>query len=264
LHICASSYYRVTVNGDTACHGKIKKAMALYKFETIDISKYTTPGINQIVVECVGYNTKIAEETQKNFIIAEVVAEGETVAATGRNFVSFMDAERVSDCEKRENGEYLEKYQISGATMVKMTAQKVDIGPMHFMGEKREYDYAYKNAPLCAEKGIFSVNDEKISYNKVYGKTKYPITLKTGEYALFDMEEKVKGFIRMAFKTFDKANLFILGSKDNVVFENLMELEVIDGEFDRESFHTSEIKYLKVLVTQGEAEVHLMGMHQIK
>ena len=27
LHICASSYYRVTVNGDTACHGKIKKLL---------------------------------------------------------------------------------------------------------------------------------------------------------------------------------------------------------------------------------------------
>ena len=67
LHICASSYYRVTVNGDTVCHGKIKKVMALYCFETIDISKYTTEGLNQIVIECVGYNTEIDGKRQKNF-----------------------------------------------------------------------------------------------------------------------------------------------------------------------------------------------------
>lgn len=250
LHICGASFYRVTVNADTACHGMVRKNGTLYYFDTVDITEFVTEGINQIVIEVAGYG----KGEQNNFIMAEVVAEDQTVAATGCNFISFMDAERVKETECDELGNFKEEYNVTGATMIKMNCGKVDVGPMLFKGTNKEYKYSYVNAPKALEIGEITPYKNK--------ELRYPIVLKKGEYALFDMEEEYKGFLRCAIKTEEKVKLNLSYGKEKERTDGFVTYSLIDGEFDRENFHITDARYIKITATEGSFAIHLIGMHQ--
>lgn len=250
LHICGASFYRVTVNADTACHGIVRKNGTLYYFDTVDITDLVTEGINQIVIEVAGYG----KGNQNNFIMAEVVAENNPVAATGCNFIGFLDAERVKQTESDELGNFKESYNVTGATMIKMNCQTVDVGPMHFKGTPKKYSYSYINAEKCAEIGkITPYKDREL---------KYPVFLKKGEYALFDLGEEMKGFIRFAIKTEEKAEFTVSYGKTKEKTDGILSFSLIDGEFDRESFHAVNGRYIKITATEGNFAVHLAGMHK--
>lgn len=256
LDIAASSVYRVTVNGDTVCDGRLKKVMSLYCFETMDITKHTSEGINQIVIECAGYGSEIDGEIQNNFVMAEITSDNKPLAATGCNFIGFLDAERVANTEIMPNGDYAESYNISGATMVKMNVDTVDIGRMRFKTILASYNYSYKNATKALEKGKFTPYDN--------AETRYPVVLEEGEYALFDMEETMEGFLRIAFKTLDKAVLRVSYGTEKEKCDGYVDFNVTDGEFDRESFHRVKARYIKVDAVKNKVAVHLIGMHTIK
>ncbi|MBO5452992.1 MAG: hypothetical protein J6A69_03395 [Clostridia bacterium] len=256
LDITGSSVYRVTVNSDTACDSRIKKVMSMFCYETVDITPFVTEGINQIVIECAGYLSDVNGEEQKNFIMAEIFCDGRPLVATGCNFIGFVDAEREKSTEKTENGDYREKYRISGATMIKTNVDIIDLGTMRFKGIFSEYKYSYKNAVKALEKGKFT------PYKNV--ETRYPVTLTDGEYALFDMEKEMEGFVRVAFKTGKKAKIRVSYSLSKEREDGFIDFDVIDGEFERESFHRINLRYIKVTVLEGEAEIHLAGVHKIE
>lgn len=250
LHICGASFYRVTVNADTACHGMVRKNGTLYYFDTVDITEFVTEGINQIIIEVAGYG----KNNQNNFIMAEVVAEDQTVAATGCNFISFMDAERVKETECDELGNFKEEYNVTGATMIKMNCSKVDVGPMHFRGTSKEYKYSYINVPKALEIGKITPYKNK--------ELRYPIVLEKGEYALFDLEEEMTGFIRFAIKIEDKAKLTVSYGKTKEKTDGQIKLSLIDGEFDRENFHITDTRYIKITATEGDLAIYLVGLHK--
>lgn len=256
LEICASSVYRVTVNGDTVCDSKLEKVMDVFCYESIDITRYVTEGLNQIVIECCGYYNEIGGERQKNFVMAEISNNNNSLAATGYNFIGFLDAERISNTEITESGDYREKYNVTGAAMIKMNVDVVDFGHMKFKGMFTKYNYSYKNAVKAIEKGKFT------PYLKT--ELRYPLELEEGEYCIYDMEEVMKGFIRVAFKTYDKAKIRVSYSKEKDSCDGFVDFDVIDGEFDRENFLRTDLRFIKVDVIKGKAEIHLAGVHKIE
>jgi len=252
LDITGSSVYRVTVNGDTAFDSRLKKEMQYFYYETVEITPFVTEGINQIVIECAGYYN----EEQKNFIMAEIFCDNKPLVATGCNFIGFLDAERVKNTDITENGDYREVYNILGTAMVKMNVDIIDVGEMRFKGILSNVKYSYRNAVKAMEKGKFT------PYSKT--EKRYPVALSEGEYALFDMEEEMEGFIRVAFKTEGNALLRVSYGIEKDREDGYIDFNVIDGEFDRESFHRYNIRYIKVTVKQGMASVHLAGVHKIE
>ncbi len=254
LNITGSSFYRVTVNADTAFDGKLKKVMALYCYETVDITKFVTEGINQIVIECAGYYNETDKETHKNFIMAEIFCDNKPLVATGCNFIGFLDAERVKNTELVENLYYREKYNISGATMIKSNVDIIDMGDMRFKGLLSECKYSYRNAVKALEKGKFTPYDK--------AQTKYPVSLEEGEYAIFDMEEEMEGFVRVAFKNEEKVKIRVNYGINKDREDGYIDYEAIDGEFDRESFHRVNLRYIKVTAVTGCVNIHLAGVHK--
>ncbi len=219
LTIAGHGAYRVSVNGDFACFGPSKAVEGFAKFDVIDISKYVSYGLNQIVIECATYE----EASSPNFIQAEVFADGNVVAATSYNFIGFLDVERL------ESKGSAEKYNISGSSMIQTSVEQVFSTPILI---KRDVPYpAYKIIkPASKIKFPKEINDNiEISLGSIYC-----------------------GFINIAYKANDKTEFVI----ENELGELLMEIKSIDGEFQRESFNPHKAEKIIIKVLNGSVELY--------
>lgn len=214
LTIAGSSAYRVSVNGDFACFGPSKAVKGYAKFDTVDISKYVSFGLNQIVIECATYE----DSSSDNFIQAEVFSDNKAVAATGYNFIGFLDVERLkaSNCG--------EKYNISGSSMIQTQVDVVTEIPILI---KRDVPYP----------------EYKII--KSTTKIKEPVNI-VNTYEL-NFANKVCGFINIEFFAEKPVEFDILNEND----EYLMSIKTIDGEYIRESFNPYKVSKLKICVSNG-------------
>ncbi len=219
LTIAGHGAYRVSVNGDFACFGPSKTVEGFAKFDVIDISKYVSYGLNQIVIECATHE----ESDTTNFIQAEVFADGNVVAATSYNFIGFLDVERL------ESSGTSEKYNISGSSMIQTSVQQVFSTPILL---KRDVPYpTYRNI------------------NPV-SKIKFPA--KINESIEIPFGCNYCGFINIAYKTNDKAEILV----ENESGELLMEIKTIDGEFQRESFNPHKAEKIIIKVLSGSVELY--------
>lgn len=219
LTIAGHSAYRVSVNGDFACFGPSKTVDRFAKFDIVDISKYVSYGLNQIVIECATYE----ESDTPNFIQAEVFADGKVVAATSYNFIGFLDVERLESVGNTE------KYNISGSSMIQTSVQQISSTPILV---KRDVPYpTYKTVnPVKNLKYPIDVNDKiEISFGSKYC-----------------------GFINIAYKT-DKTTEFVV---ENELGETLMEIKSIDGEFQRESFNPHKTEKIIIKIKKGCLELY--------
>ena len=214
LTIAGHDAYRVSVNGDFACFGPSKAVEGYAKFDTIDISNYVSFGLNQIVIECATYK----DTSTNNFIQAEIFADGKVVAATGYNFIGFLDVERL------KSGGYFEKYNISGSSMIQTQVEVAQKTPILI---KRDVPYPeYKIA-------------------KMNSKFKFPKEIK--ESIEFDFGNKVCGFINIEYSAENTVEFTVCNEKN----EYLMDIKSIDGEFIRESFNPYKLNKLKISVSKG-------------
>lgn len=219
LTIAGHSAYRVSVNGDFACFGPSKTIEGFAKFDVVDISKYVSYGLNQIVIECATY----VESDTPNFIQAEVFADGNVVAATSYNFIGFLDVERLESVNASE------KYNISGSSMIQTSVQQVSSTPILL---KRDVPYpAYRIISPAS-------------------KIKFPIEIKDSIEIPFGCD--YCGFINIAYKTSDKAEILV----ENELGEALMEIKTIDGEFQRESFNPHKAQKIIIKVLSGSVELY--------
>lgn len=105
----------------------------------------------------------------------------------------------------------------------------------------------------------FSVTDENLELD-------FPITIKKGEYAVLDMGKTVTGFIAHNVFVKTKTGRMIIGfNKDNYngVFYpleddmiNVLDYQMIDGEFQGESFEPYAFRYLYFFAIDGDLELN--------
>lgn len=212
LTIAGHCAYRVTVNGDFACFGPSKAINGFAKFDTVDISKYVSFGLNQIVIECASYE----KNTSVNYIQAEVFADGKIVAATGYNFIGFLDVERL-----KTKG-YSEKYNISGSSMIQTQVEVINNTPILI---KRDVPYP--------------------EYKIIKSKFKSPVNI-TKAYEI-EFDNTICGFINLEYSTDEVAEFKIYDENEQCI----MDFKSIDGEFVRESFNPYKVKKLKIIVSNG-------------
>lgn len=216
LTIAGHSAYRVTVNGDFACFGPSKAISGYAKFDTVDISKYVSFGLNQIVIECATYQ----ENDTNNFIQAEIFADGKVVAATGYNFIGFLDVERL-----KSKG-LCEKYNISGSSMIQTQIEVISSAPVLI---KRDVPYPVYNTIKC--------------------KAKTPVNIKdTFEIIL---ENPVCGFVNIHYNAHKPTEFTVLNENN----ECIMEMKSVDGEFQRETFNPHILSKIKICVSKGDFDL---------
>ena len=128
LNIAASDFYRLTVGGKFVGFGPARTAKGYARVDSYDLTEF---GGGEIIVEVAGYRCKsLSTCLQDSFFCAELIAGGEVIKYTGRDFECFENARRVRVVERysaqRHFGEIYEGYDLIGST-VKVVPVRSDV-----------------------------------------------------------------------------------------------------------------------------------------
>ncbi len=115
IRLAASCDYRLRINGEFVAHGPCVAAHDYYRIDAYDLKPYLRWGKNIVAVEVAGYNLpSFYLLDQPAFLQAEVVVNGEIVAATGSNFVAYDLGQRVQDVIRfSKQRTHIESYVLS-------------------------------------------------------------------------------------------------------------------------------------------------------
>jgi alpha-L-rhamnosidase len=90
LRATGATLYRIFLNGEFIGHGPARGPHGWYRVDELDLSAKVKPGKNVVTFEVAGYNVNsFYLLDQPSFLQAEVVAEGQVLAATGKEGKSF-------------------------------------------------------------------------------------------------------------------------------------------------------------------------------
>ena len=245
IHICASFFYRLFVNGNFLSFGPARSAKGYTRKDILDLSAYENgSGKNKIIIEVAGYNCRsLSTCLCHSFLCAEILKENKVIAFTGRDFIGTLMNEKVRCSERysaqRHFGEVWD-YTASNHSYIKTvilpTMPKVldRVAPYPVYNKVNshwakiygtfQYDEALpcKNTrssfPLSEYWGVF--NEDEISYKpfRFIQKQKqtplksdltFPITLNAGEYLLFDLEYINCGFLDLSFFSHSESDIVI-------------------------------------------------------
>ena len=97
LALAATSTYILRVNGALVFYGPAAAARGFFRVDEIDLLPYLKKGNNVITVRVAAYNTNsFMVPEAKGFLCAEIIADGQVIAATGKQgFTAYRTAERV-------------------------------------------------------------------------------------------------------------------------------------------------------------------------
>ncbi len=306
LHIAVNSFYRLFINGNFVCFGPARTARGYARKDIIDIEKYdNNSGENEIRIEAVGYYCmSLTTCKMPSFITAEIEANGEVLAATGDSFEIFTNPQKLRRVERfskqRHFGEVWD-YRLSdkvGAEFEIVESPKlidrvvpypqyedymmenaVAVGKAEFDPTIDYPDNKYSGNDINDRWGRFL--EEEIEYKpfRFLGKQAYtklsegnalPITLKAGEYALFDFGIINCGFLKAQLFAKCEADVifgtteypdsedFFLGFAN---MQNVHECLLPEGETEHLSFEPYTAKRIIVLVKSGEITLNSIGIN---
>ena len=236
------------------------------------------------------------------FLQAEVYADGKVVAATGHNFIGFVDVERVQKVMRisSERG-FSEVYNRKGSTMFKVPIEVIDAKiPLKLM-ETPIDNYKIVNPSVVKYKGTFlkeekeiadrfnkkleSFKENEIEFKPIYdmykmkyikseseSKISYPYTLKKGEYIVFSMGENLSGFIRHKIKAIGNTKMIIGVTNDDYSGDffpcengnvNVIDYEMTGGEYEGETIESYGFEFLYVFAIEGEIEIDEVSVRKI-
>lgn len=229
LYITCSKSAKITVNGDFA--GYIEPKTDGYKIDgyELDISDFVSWGLNQIIIEVCGGGSDA-------FLVAEVWADGNVKCATGKNFIGFIDTERLFDSSILLNANHYEHYQKGGPCMLKAN---VDI---------REHQY------IVIFKKHKSISDECVLVNNCKLNTINDINIVS--------EKKIFGFLEIGFNVSEKSEI-IVETSTTKTFKNksIYRFDILPGEYTVQSHSPSEIKYVRIKMPVGKANLEFLKIN---
>ncbi len=87
VRIATSGHYNLKINGQFAAYGPARAGKGHFRMDQIPISHLLTLPENTVVIEVCGYNAFGFElQKQPSFLQAEILADGKSIAWTGRDF----------------------------------------------------------------------------------------------------------------------------------------------------------------------------------
>lgn len=90
LRIATAGFYRVFVNGIFVYYGPVRTAKGFFRVDEIPLESYLTGKINHIAIEAINhYINSYGALKQEGFIQAELLLDGEVVAATSEKPIGF-------------------------------------------------------------------------------------------------------------------------------------------------------------------------------
>ena len=275
--ITASSCYKVYVNGTFIGFGPSITAHDYFRVDRYDLSEKLKPGINVLAVVVAGYNVdSYYIPNQSSFVQAELVVDGEVLAATGssdeeNSFTLIASGQKKVDISKYSfQRVFMEEYRLNPGYNAWMTETAPD-----FKIHTGRRSHGRWKPP----EGIDFV---KIRVEETEKKNLLPRGVKYPDYSVRSYSNEVGGEIY----EFDKIYTgFIVcelevkkATKLSLVFDEIL----IDGDIDPkrmgvepyvrydlepgnytlESFEPYGLKYLKAIIEKGECEIKEVKIRQ--
>lgn len=242
VSISANQSYKITVNGDFVGYGPSYTDNDRVFIEKFDISKYISFGLNQIVIETAVYSEN---DDVNNFIQAEIYADKRPVAATGHNFIGFMDIERTPSDENVS-----ESYNISGSSMVQTKLEVYEHN--NLLVELKAPEKKYK---ITSPKEFALLSSDFNEVLKKSSKNICPVIIDNSKLLRVDFGKETFGFIKLAFKTENNAKIKVYTSMEESFSkrdEKHFKIDCINGEYERESFIPHKFRYLFISADNAE------------
>ena len=112
----ASCSFVLLVNGEFVAHGPARCAHGHFRVDEYDLTPYLTKDMNRVTLRVVGYNVNaFSYLNQPSFLCAEITAEGQMLAATGKDgFTCYATTERVIKTQRYSfQRTFTETYELS-------------------------------------------------------------------------------------------------------------------------------------------------------
>ena len=88
LRVCGSTLYRIFLNGEFIGYGPARAGHGYMRIDTLELD--LLEGKNKIAVEVAGYNcSSFYTMNIPSFLCAEIIADGDVIAYTGRDFCAL-------------------------------------------------------------------------------------------------------------------------------------------------------------------------------
>ncbi|MEO7598656.1 MAG: hypothetical protein ABIV50_06980 [Opitutus sp.] len=102
LRLTGATEYRIHVNGEYAGFGPARAGHGFYRVDEIDLTSRLRLGNNEVLIEVAGYNSNSYDLLdQPSFLQAEVVLDGQVVAATGaKSFETRVRHDRIQKVQR--------------------------------------------------------------------------------------------------------------------------------------------------------------------
>lgn len=233
LYISCRKSSKVTVNGDFA--GYFEPSVDDYKIDCfeVDISEFVSWGLNQIVIEV------YSDSKDDAYVIAEVEADGEIKCATGKNFIAFIDAERLFDENALINAVHYEHYQKGGVCMLK--------------GDVEVKNHSH----LYIDKKVKPVLDtEPVAENE---------NLEKGESKIFALSKSENAFVELTVFVKEKSKLRLEVATDKkFTKKQIIDIDFIEGEYTVQNHSLLKGKYIKASLKEGVLEIDSIKLNKYK
>lgn len=242
LRLAAADFYKLYINGKMVGFGPARTAKGYAR-----VDEYPLPaGRNELMIEVAGYYCRsLSTVRQDSFFIAEVLAEGQPLLYTGRDFTCRLNSHREKKVERysvqRHFGEvYTYNGQEDPVVQTVAVAQSITFIPRRVpyadltVTQTEEYAVqgtfcpakelpAHKNAYSFAvdrelDWGYFKeaeIKDKPFRYilaqdlTKTAGAGKLPVTLQAGEWVMFDLNKVEVGFLQVAATAQEDSQLIL-------------------------------------------------------
>ncbi len=253
LRITGATFYRVFLNGRFLHFGPARTARGYARVDEIPIAGQSEK--ISLVIEAMGYRCEtLSTVNQPSFLQAELVADGEVIAYTGRDFTVHMPETHIQKVQRfskqrhfSESWDFLTKPADPAAGRT-VEAEVLDLG-LRYLPRRAAYPtYALSPEAVLTAHGTLTRNPDaeicrtKYSGGKLYdysgafdeselARTPFidfqylvqnpsdtpatlPLTLHAGEYALLDFKQVYAGFFRLALNARAESEIILAFSED--------------------------------------------------
>lgn len=263
IRLTANSFYKLFINGNAIAFGPCRTAKGYARVDEILLDDYLTNENNEIAILVAGYNCKSLSTCKFNsFLTAEIYANNEIIAYTGKDFKGYAVTSRVkkvyrysmqrhfSEVIDFNNGSLLGENEVETVTVLepKYLPRRVNYPKYQIVNtlEAEVTGTFTKKENFVDTKGCSSWRDQtgswgildssEIKYNprsfiqsNVYNANnyavKFPITINENEYAIFDLGVILTGFLGFEIACDNFADVCVAYSENS----NDGEFTFVDG-----------------------------------
>lgn len=229
-YITACSFYRLYVNGTFVAFGPARTAKGYARVDIIPLSEYDAGETNRIRIEVVAYNCRsLSTCLGSGFLVAEIRRGDDVLCFTGRDFKAFLMKEKEQyvprlsvqrhfmeiwnytkqeepcETEITENiPKYLKRttpyplYRDASVSKASTVGEFSDSGKetekTYYSWQSPTYWRSFEDKDIAFQPFRFLLRQTQTPKSK---ELPLPITLKAGEYAVFDMSLIECGFLRL-------------------------------------------------------------------